>query len=250
MRADDATLTLQAAAFANLLLDSVCPTRDATGVRVDLNGAPWPLPDPLAAEALAVLPEHVLDALATAYPAASPGAKQHLAAALNRHAHGVAHGLDADDPHAPGTVAVANALAFREVLDALSHGWAVGDDRAARERVLNGVLAAYEGRDGHHDAEPSAIDYLSGEDWEDAAATLLVTGLAAELGPEAIRGRTPEQRQAQWACARANLHQPGAYAAAIRALGTLVPDLPEGQPVRPQALVPETASATSLSVPA
>ncbi|WP_413248741.1 hypothetical protein [Sinomonas flava] len=230
-------------------LSRLCPLSDPeTGTLVGFDGRFWPVETPVALTALSLLPPRALGSITADFPRASRPARHHIADAAETLADTAGEWLERQcmEPGSedrdlrsvcqPLAAEVSNAVAYREILDAVCGD--SDDDDGLREAVLPAALKAFEtGKrprlDGVGDdaaaSSPAALprtDYFAVERTlrERAGAYLMAFALVPECDDPAtpLAARTTEQDPFT-AFARAHLHQPRRYADAVREHRTLDP---------------------------
>lgn len=232
-------------------LSLLCPLSDPeTGTLLRFDGTFWPTDEPTSMTALGLLPDAAVHLLLEDFPRAARPARHHVGAAVERLAAAVEdhRGVRGSDWSAlPSACAalkadVANALAYREVLDAVS---GTDDDPGLRESTLPAALTAFETGEWPADSPEEGTaalvttDYLSAERdlRERAGAFLMAFALAPECpdGPARLSS-ADEPGDSVTAFARGHLHQPHLYADAVRERRTL----------DPQALAPAIAQRAPI----
>lgn len=226
-------------------LSQICPLSDPeseTLVRFD--GHFWPADEPTALAAMSMLPPLALHLITADFPQATRAARLHIADGAELLAQTAGELLEpdreaedaaADDLHAACSslaAQVSNALAYREILDAVC---GPGHESWLREATLASGLSAFEtgqvptpGDDGEGTA-PSplpCIDYLcASPELRDRAggylmAFALLPGCDDPFTPLATAHDDADE-VLEFACAQ--VHQPHRYAHAVRERRTLDP---------------------------
>ncbi|AMM33418.1 hypothetical protein SA2016_2753 [Sinomonas atrocyanea] len=219
-------------------LSLLCPLSDPeTGTLLRFDGTFWPTDEPTSMTALGLLPDAAVHRLVEEFPQAARPARHHVGTAVEMLAAAVEdyRGTRGRDWSAlPSACAalradVANALAYREVLDAVC---GAEDDDGWRESALPVALAAFETGEAptetHEEGTAALVttDYLTAERdvRERAGAFLMAFTLAPECPSAPPRmSSAGEPDGPVTAFAREHLHQPRLYAEAVRAQRTLDP---------------------------
>jgi hypothetical protein len=236
-------------------LSLLCPLSDPeTGTLLRFDGTFWPTDEPTSMTALGLLPDAAVHLLVADFPQAARAARHHLGTAVETLAAAVEEYRDIrgrDWAALPSACAalkadVANALAYREVLDAVS---GTEDGLGLRETTLPIALTAFETGEAPADLGDSVgddgtaplvtTDYLTADQdlRERAGAFLMAFSLAAECpdAPQRLAG-AGDPGDPVTGFAREHLHQPHLYAEAVRAQRTL----------DPRALAPVIAQRTPV----
>lgn len=237
-------------AQARSVLDLIAPLLSPfSPARVYPTGEVWKVPEPVSLAALALLPEATRTALFFEYPAASPASHPHIAHAVHTHCLSAwrdlaASALDRQEgmpslgiTNTAPAAQIANALAFRTLLDAI-----LGSEKHTNERdnLLAGNLLVFE-RGSYPDTTRiatmdgltfsltfhPATDYLAAaeDERERAMAYVLVGVLSDHTGiPREGTAWREEPIDPVTAFARGHLSDPTRYIEAVRLLQTFEPE--------------------------
>ena len=229
-------------------LSRLCPLSDPeTGTLVGFDGRFWPVDEPTALTALGLLPLPALQSLTVDFPQATRAARHQIAEGAetladttatwldHQRTDGVADALGLRSTCQAMAAYVSNALAYREVLDAVCG--TDDDGEGLREAILPAALATFEAGvlpspDDSDRTAGGAGGPLPGTDYfavdgglrERAGAYLMAFALASECDePVTPLATGRDETDSVTAFARAHVHQPERYADAVREHRTLDP---------------------------
>lgn len=229
------------------LLGMLCPLSDPeTGQPISFDGRVWPTDTATTLTTLCALPERTRAALRGRFPALSLAAREHLTESVGTLAGTVADTISAKASTGSGrlvppgaacralAVNVSNALAFAPLLDGL---FGSESEDGVRSNMMPVALKVFEtgalphpAADASEDADAFVhsvfplTDYLAADDGlrRQAGAYLMAFSLAFECNLQYTEWASlAEPPEAVTALAREHLDDPGRWAAAVRANGTL-----------------------------